>query len=56
MYKLGSKRVALFGGTEIWPILDPQGNEICMVNGPKKDAEELLRHLNRHFDHANHKA
>jgi hypothetical protein len=47
MYKIGRHSVAIFGGADMWEILDPNGARICQVVGLKSDAEELIKHLNR---------
>lgn len=45
-YTIGAKRIALFGGTELWPILDPEGQQICVTTGPRLDAERLVAIMN----------
>lgn len=46
-YYIGFKHVAIFGGTELWPILQPGGKQICMVIGPRSEAENLVDLLNQ---------
>lgn len=47
MYRIGRRSITIFGGAEMWEILDPNGTRICFVSGTKEDAEDLIKHLNR---------
>lgn len=45
-YSVGTHRVALFGGADLWPILKPNGKQICQTIGAREEADELVRLLN----------